>query len=178
MQLAEFITQSEQRAYQIALYASRNPEDALDIVQEAMLTLSQKYSSKPSAEWAPLFHRILQNKINDWYRRQNVRHKWREWLPLSNKDTNDEGCSDPIENMPELKNTKPDDKLTQSRAMTSLSEAVKNLPHRQQQAFLLRTWEGLSVAETAAAMDCSQGSVKTHYSRAVHSLREILEDHI
>jgi len=136
------------------------------------MTLSQKYDHKPPAEWGPLFQRILQNKIHDWYRRQNVRQKWRQLLPFANGY---EPANDPIENAPELKNTKPDDKLTQSRAMQTLNDAVQNLPRRQQQAFLLRTWEGLNVAETAAAMNCSQGSVKTHYSRAIHQLRVLLE---
>ena len=167
----------------MALYATRNSEDALDIVQDAMMKLAQQYSQKPAAEWGPLFHRILQSKINDWYRRQSVRNKWQQILPFSNKKTNDNSDSndsheDLIENAAEQQNTKPDDKLAQSRAMTMLNDGVKNLPQRQQQAFLLRCWEGLSVAETANAMNCSQGSVKTHYSRAIHSLRELLEDHI
>ena len=175
MQLDDFLEKSEKRAYQMALYASKSPEDALDIVQDAMMTLAQKYSQKPADEWGPLFHRIMQSKIHDWYRRQNVRMKWRDLLPFSAEEEHD---NNPIENAPELSNRKPDDKLAQSRAMTLLTNAVSNLPQRQQQAFLLRTWEGLNVAETAIAMNCSQGSVKTHYSRAVHSLRTLLEDHI
>ena len=187
VQLNEFLEQSEQRAFQIALYASKSQEDALDIVQEAMMTLAQQYAHKSSSEWGPLFHRILQSKIHDWYRRQNVRLKWRQLLPFSNKEITTEANSgsnsatnryDPIENSPELKNTKPDDKLMQARTMEALNSAVQNLPLRQQQAFLLRCIEGLNVAETASAMNCSQGSVKTHYSRAIHSLREKLEDHI
>lgn len=179
MQLNDFLEQSEQRAYQMALYASKNPDDALDIVQEAMMTLAQKYADKPSQEWGPLFQRILQSKIHDWYRRQNVRHRWRGLLPFGNKENRDDNPnSNPIDNVAEPKNTKPDDSLSQSRAMAILDEAVKNLPQRQQQAFLLRNWEGLSVEDTAAAMGCSQGSVKTHYSRAVHSLRTQLEEHI
>lgn len=185
MNLDQFLEKSEQRAYQIALYATRNSDEALDIVQDAMMKLAQQYSDKPSAEWGPLFHRILQSKIHDWYRRQNVRQKWRQILPFlsssdsnSNELNNNEAINNPIENAPELKNTKPDDKLEQSRAMKILNDAVQNLPQRQQQAFLLRNWEGLNVAETATAMNCSQGSVKTHYSRAIHSLRSLLEDHI
>ncbi|MDH3327480.1 MAG: RNA polymerase sigma factor [Gammaproteobacteria bacterium] len=190
MQLEQFIEQSEQRAYQTALYATRNSEDALDIVQDAMMKLAQQYSDKPSVEWGPLFHKILQSKIHDWYRRRNVRQKWIALNPFSigggatdggsngNQSYDGDSNSDPIENAAELKNTKPDDKLAQSRAMNVLNDAVQNLPQRQQQVFLLRTWDGLNVAETASAMGCSQGSVKTHYSRAVHKLRELLEDHI
>ena len=182
VQLDDFLEKSERRAYQMALYASRNQEDALDIVQDAMMTLAQKYGDKPSGEWGPLFHRILQSKIHDWYRRHNVRTKWHGLISFSPNDSGngqkDEQVNNTIENTPEQKNTKPDDRLAQSRAMKLLSEAVENLPQRQQQAFLLRSWEGLNVAETAAAMNCSQGSVKTHYSRAIHSLRELLGDHI
>ncbi len=178
IQLNTFLEQAEQRAFQMALYATKNTDDALDIVQDAMMILTKKYSHKAPNEWGPLFHTITQNKILDWHRRQNVHKKWRSFLPFSNKDEDNDTYENPIENAPELKNIKPDDKLTQERAMASLSNAVKNLPPRQQQAFLLRTWEGLNVAETAAAMNCSQGSVKTHYSRAIHSLREKLEDHI
>lgn len=174
MQLDAFLEQSEKRAYQMALYATHNPEDALDIVQDAMMKLAQQYNDKPADEWPPLFYCILQSKIRDWYRKQKVRQKWQQWLPFSNEDVD----IDPIENAPETTNTKPDDKLEQGRAMTMLDNAVNELPLRQQQAFLLRCWEGMSVAETATAMSCSQGSVKTHYSRAVHHLREKLEDYI
>jgi len=174
VQFDQFLENSERRAYQMALYATRNSEEALDIVQDAMLKLADKYADRPSNEWGPLFHRILQSKINDWHRRQTVRRKWLQLLPFSTGEEND----DLIEQAPELKSCKPDDKLEQNRAMEILDNAIKNLPQRQQQAFLLRSWEGLNVAETAAAMNCSQGSVKTHYSRAIHSLRESLEEHI
>ena len=175
MQLEQFLEQAEQRAYQMALYATRNPEDALDIVQDGMMKLAQQYAHKPSDEWGPLFHRILQSKINDWHRRQNVRLKWLKLFSVSDRN---EADHDPIDDAPEIKNNKPDDQLAQSRAMKVLDKAVEKLPQRQQQAFLLRCWEGLSVEQTAAAMNCSQGSVKTHYSRAIHSLREQLEEHI
>lgn len=174
MHLDTFLAQSERRAFQIAYYATRNSDDALDIVQEAMMKLAQQYSDKPASEWPPLFHCILQSKIHDWYRKQKVRKKWFQWLPISSEETNE----NIIENAPETTNNRPDDKLEQSRAMNELDRAVKNLPLRQQQAFLLRSWEGLSVAETANAMKCSQGSVKTHFSRAIHNLREKLEGHV
>ena len=109
MQLDDFIAQSEKRAYHMALYASRNPDDALDIVQDAMISLAQKYGHKPSSEWGPLFHRILQSKINDWYRRTNVRQKWQGLLPFTEKNDDNssraESPGDPIENMPELKSS-------------------------------------------------------------------------
>lgn len=175
MLLDTFLEQAERRAYHMALYATKNPEEALDIVQDAMMKLAQQYGDKSSDEWPPLFHRILQSRINDWFRRENVRKKWRTWLSFT---SNDEEIEDPLENIGEVVNNRPDDKLSQSRAMSALDDAVNQLPLRQQQAFLLRCWEGLSTEQTAKAMNCSQGSVKTHYSRAIHQLRENLEDFI
>jgi len=154
----------------MALMATGNPEDALDIVQDAMVKLAQNYANKHANDWPPLFQRILQSKIRDWYRRQKVRNRWRIFF------SKEEHGEDPVANAPDMSQTKPDDKLEQTRAMQTLDSAIQALPLRQQQAFLLRSWEGLDVAETAQAMGCSQGSVKTHYSRAIHSLREVLED--
>ena len=146
-------------------------QDALDVVQDAMMKLAQNYSNRDSAEWPPLFHRILQSKIRDWYRRSAIRSRWRGWLPALRTGDAPDDQPDPMMTAPDGRAVDPADALATRRDMAQLERAVASLPQRQQQAFLLRTWEGLDVAETARAMGCSEGSVKTHYSRAVHSLR-------
>ena len=153
----------EKRAFRIAQIASGDREEALDIVQDAMLTLVNKYASRPENEWGPLFHRILQSRIMDWHRRTRVRSRWRVWLNLS-----DETQEDPLDNLKTEHSVLPERQDGNERMVSDLEHALEQLPTRQQQAFLLRVWEGMDVAETARAMGCSLGSVKTHYSRAVH----------
>ncbi|MEM7208195.1 MAG: RNA polymerase sigma factor [Pseudomonadota bacterium] len=170
--LDDFLASVERRAYRIAYIASGNREDALDLVQDAMCKLVEKYSAKPAAEWGALFHRILQSKIRDRYRRESVRNRFRVWLG----GQADDGFSD-IEQLAVETLEQPPVRADDQSAMRQLDAALHALPLRQQQAFLLRAWEGLSTRETAAAMSCSEGSVKTHYSRAVHTLRDQLEDY-
>ncbi len=160
----------EKRAFHLARIATGNEQDALDIVQEAMITLVQRYAGRDEHEWGPLFHRILQNRIRDWYRRSKVRNRLRVWFGQAEDE------DDPLENQPAPSGAGPLGELEAGRFGAELERALGRLPNRQQQAFLLRVWEGLSVEETAQAMGCSTGSVKTHYSRAVHTLREQLED--
>ncbi|TDJ45976.1 MAG: RNA polymerase sigma factor [Gammaproteobacteria bacterium] len=166
-----FLADVERKAFVIARISLRDDEDALDAVQEAMIRLVRKYASRPHGEWKPLFYRILKNRIVDQQRRRNVRQRFMAWLPIS------EDAPDPIAAAPGRPVEQPDRQLELSESMASLETAVGNLPARQSQAFLLRTMEGLSVAETASVMGCSQGSVKTHYFRAVHSLRITLGEH-
>ena len=137
-----------------------------------MLTLVKKYASRPCGEWGPLFHRILQSRIMDWHRRTRVRNRWRVWLTAS-----DESQEDPLDNLKTDRSILPERRVGNERMVSDLEQALAILPLRQLQAFLLRVWEGMDVAETADAMGCSQGSVKTHYSRAVQRLREQLEEH-
>lgn len=120
----------------------------------------------------PLFHRILQSRIMDWHRRTRVRSRWRVWLNPA-----DETQEDPLDNIKTELSILPERRVDNERMVSELAQALQQLPIRQQQAFLLRVWEGMDVAATADAMSCSQGSVKTHYSRAVHRLREQLEEH-
>lgn len=155
----------------MARLATGNTDDALDIVQEAMLKLVQKYGARPEPEWGPLFHRILQSKINDWFRRAGIRARLRGWLGPANT------AVDPVAELPDEIERDPEQQLQSHRRIDKLEEAVHGLPVRQQQAFLLRTLEGLDVRQTARAMACSEGSVKTHYSRAVHTLREKLGEY-
>ncbi len=155
----------------MAQLACGNRDEAFDIVQDAMFALARRYGDRAPEQWAPLFQRILQSRIRDGWRRARVRNRWRVWFHA------DDEHDDPLAALPDPQARRPEDLLGNERAGAALDAALRALPWRQQQAFLLRNWEGLDVAATAAAMGCSQGSVKTHYSRAVHRLRELLEDH-
>lgn len=169
--LERFLADVERRAFKIAQIAVRDVDDALDIVQDAMLQLARRYSARPSEEWKPLFYRILKNRIHDCQRRRVVRAKVLAWLPARHDD--DDDAPDPIESAPGT-GLAPGERVQVDETMQALERALGELPGRQQQAFLLRNFEGLDVAQTAAAMGCSEGSVKTHYFRAVQTLRERL----
>ena len=171
--LNRFLTGVEQRAFRMARFAVRNTDDALDIVQDSMMTLAHKYATKPESEWAPLFFRILHNRITDWHRRTRVRRSI--FGVLTTRD-NDGEPIDPRSIAVESRSSEPEFATQMSAAATRLEQAVSELPARQREAFLLRIWEGLDVAATAGAMRCSEGSVKTHLSRALHRLREQLEN--
>jgi RNA polymerase sigma-70 factor, ECF subfamily len=136
-----------------------------------MLQLARAYSDRPAEEWKPLFYRILENRIRDMQRRRTVRGRVISWLPFRNDDDDDE--QDPIAQAPSPE-LQPVRKLELDETMEALQRAIEALPRRQQQVFMLRTLEGLDVAETATAMGCSEGSVKTHYFRALQALREKL----
>jgi len=164
-----FLASVERRAYRMAQIALRHDEDALDAVQDAMLQLARRYARRPSDQWRPLFYRILQNRIRDQQRRRAVRSRVLAFLPWSGEDDAD----DPVARAPDPA-PGPADEVEGGEIGAALQRAVAELPARQREAFLLRSLEGLDVAETAAAMGCSEGSVKTHYSRAVHALREQL----
>lgn len=161
----------EKRAYRMAEMATGNPEDALDILQDAMYKLVQKYAGSDPGEWGALFQTILQSRITDYYRRNSVRNRFRVWFGKS-EDRHDE---DPIQTAEDEYGSRPDDEYDRAISMEKLDEAVRLLPLRQQQAFMLRALEGLDVAEAAKVMKCSQGSVKTHYFRALAALREKLD---
>jgi RNA polymerase sigma-70 factor (ECF subfamily) len=153
--------------------ATGSNEDALDIVQDAMLALATHYAGRDAREWGPLFHTILQSRINDWHRRHRVRRRWIAWIGARDDDRDD----DPLERVADPGMADPSDRHRANRTMAALEAALGRLPARQREAFLLRVWDGLDVAQTARAMHCSTGSVKTHYSRAVHALRmELGED--
>lgn len=169
--LEGFLKGVERRALRMAEIATGNREDALDLVQEAMLALAKRYGSRQADEWSPLFFRILQNGIRDWHRRARVRNVWRQWRSRTAEDDDANG----LETQPADPAGRPEESLMVSQAGARLLAELQHLPYRQQQAFLLRAWQGLDVTQTAKAMGCSQGSVKTHYSRAVHRLRDALE---
>jgi RNA polymerase sigma-70 factor (ECF subfamily) len=166
--LNQFLAGVELKAFKIAQAALRHEDDALDAVQDAMLQLVRAYADRPADQWKPLFYRILENRIRDLQRRRTVRGRVIAWLPFRGDDEDDE--PDPIAQAPSPE-PQPPRRLELDQAMTALEKALGELPRRQQQVFLLRTLEGLDVAETASAMGCSQGSVKTHYFRALRALR-------
>jgi RNA polymerase sigma-70 factor (ECF subfamily) len=172
--LDRFLAGVERRAFLMARFAVGNTDDAHDIVQDAMLQLARSYADRAEQEWGPLFHTILQSRISDWRRRAKVRNRYRVWFG-GKGDADDD--RDPLQNLPDGRSPDPPAQLRDKQAMMQLEAALRQLPWRQQQAFLLRVWEGLDVAQTARAMGCSEGSVKTHYSRAVHALRARLEEY-
>jgi RNA polymerase sigma-70 factor, ECF subfamily len=173
-ELSRFLAGVEKRALRIAEIAIRNRDDALDLVQEAMIKLVRNYADRHNEEWTPLFYRILQNGVRDWHRRQAVRNRVMVWF---RRAAGEDAEYDPVAAAPDPAGRTPDENLQSAQAMASLELAVAGLPRRQQEAFMLRAFEGLDVARTAAAMGCSEGSVKTHYSRAVHALRKTLGEH-
>jgi RNA polymerase sigma-70 factor (ECF subfamily) len=171
--LNNFLAVVERRAFKIAHIATTNSDEALDLVQDAMLVFVKRYASRPAAEWGVLFHRTLQSRIIDWHRRETVRNRFRGWLGGGDRDQDNE---DPISTVADTATPDPAEQMIRLDLGAAIENALRTLPLRQQQAFLLRAWEGLDVAETAFAMGCSEGSVKTHYSRAVHALRKHLEE--
>jgi RNA polymerase sigma-70 factor, ECF subfamily len=171
--LEQFLSSVEKRAFKIAQLGLRNDDDALDAVQDAMMKLVQSYASRSSEEWRPLFYRILANRILDMQRRRTVRGRIMAWLPA--RDSEDDEDFDPVAQAPSAEPT-PARRLELDEAIGALEAAIAALPPRQQQAFLLRNFEGLDVGETAGAMGCSEGSVKTHYFRALETLRARLGD--
>ena len=173
-ELNRFLAEVEKRALRIAEISVRDRDEALDLVQDAMIKLARKYADRSSEEWTPLFYRILQNGVRDWHRRQLVRNRVMVWFRRPGNEDND---YDVVASAPDPKGRTPDEQLQSQEAMQTLEVAVGELPARQREAFMLRMFEGLSVAGTATSMGCSEGSVKTHYSRAVHSLRESLGEH-
>ncbi|GAB3027240.1 RNA polymerase sigma factor [Oleiagrimonas citrea] len=167
-----FLVQIERRAWRMAKLALGDPEEAHDAVQDAMLRLVRSYRNKPADEWTPLFWGILRRRITDLQRRRKVRSIMVNWLSGRRDDHGEDMPAwEPPDHGPG-----PQRQVADRQAWDAVSEAVKQLPQRQREAFMLRTLEQLSVAETAAAMGCSEGSVKTHLSRALHSLRDQLED--
>ena len=171
--LNQFLAGVELKAFKIAQAGLRHEDDAHDAVQDAMLQLARAYADRPPEEWRPLFYRILENRIRDMQRRRTVRGRVIAWLPFRGDEDEDE--LDPIAQAPSPE-PQPAQRLELEQAIGALERALGELPRRQQQAFLLRALEGLDVAATALAMGCSQGSVKTHYFRAVQALRAQLGD--
>lgn len=171
-ELSTFLQGIERRAFKQAVFAVREEEAALDIVQDAMLRLAEKYGHRPAAELPMLFHRIMQNAIRDWFRRQKVRSLWTTLLSSLSPDREDE--QDVLETLEPTDGSNvqeaPGVQLERAQVLEIIEQELRRLPQRQRQAFIMRYWEELDVAETARVMGCSEGSVKTHCSRAAHTL--------
>jgi RNA polymerase sigma-70 factor (ECF subfamily) len=174
--LEEFLKFIERRAFHMARMATGNSDNAMDIVQDSMFKLVEKYAHKTALEWKPLFYRILNSKITDYYRRKAVRDRVFLWTKYV-ADGDSDQATDLVERSEGRQSETPDAMMMRSERIKKMSGAVNTLPRRQREAFMLRCWEGMSTIETAATMKCSEGSVKTHYSRAMHRLRDALEDY-
>ncbi len=176
-ELADFLAGVERRAFKQTVYAVRDDDAALDIVQDAMIKLAEKYGDRSAAELPLLFQRILQNVMHDYFRRQKVRNTW--VTLFSSLGSSDDEDFDPLETI-EADNgssagVSSEEKLERDQVLNLIDEEIQKLPARQREAFLMRYWEDMDVAETAAAMGCSEGSVKTHCSRATHTLAVALK---
>jgi RNA polymerase sigma-70 factor, ECF subfamily len=161
----------------------RDDEAALDIVQDSMIKLSEKYGDKPVAELPMLFQRILQNTVRDHFRRTKVRSFWTinfsAMLPKgeAGEDTSDVDILETLEAQDGSKSAESaSDEVDRAQTLKIIESEIEKLPARQREAFVLRYWEEMDVAETAKVMGCSEGSVKTHCSRATHTLAEALKN--
>jgi RNA polymerase sigma-70 factor (ECF subfamily) len=172
-----FLTSVQGRAFRMAEIATKSRDEALDIVQDTMYDFVRRYRSHTDSEWPPLFFRVLQNKIRDWHRRTAIRRRFGGWLSLGSQHNDEQRQEDPFDQVPDSIGKGPAHKLEVQDSLGRLSLALKNLPHKQQQVFLMRAWEGFSTKETAAIMSCSEGTVKTHYWRALNTLQEALKDY-
>lgn len=177
-ELSDFLRSVEKRAFKRAQFATQSTDTALDVVQDSMIRLAEKYADHDPAEWPMLFQRILTNALLDWHRRHKVRSTWMS--NLSDFQSSAEGDDfDLLETLALEAGSEhlegPDQQLERAQTLAILDVEIQKLPDRQREAFLMRYWEGLDVAETAAAMECSEGSVKTHCSRATHALAKALK---
>lgn len=176
-ELSEFLAGVERRAFKQAMFAVRDEQAALDLVQDAMMKIAEKYGDRPAPELPLLFQRILQNAIRDYYRRQKVRSLWVTLFSSLTPKGEDEDY-DPLDTLEPADGgsspANPSDELHRSQVIEIIEKELQKLPARQREAFVLRYWEELDVAETASVMGCSEGSVKTHCSRATHALAAAL----
>jgi RNA polymerase sigma-70 factor (ECF subfamily) len=176
--LSDFLQSVEKRAFKRTVYMVRDEDAALDIVQDSMIRLAQRYGDRPTSEWPMLFQRILSNATMDWFRHQKVRNAvLKNFSEFESGDGSED--FDLLEHLatqdPNGGSESTDSAFARVQTLHHIEEAVSTLPARQREAFLMRYWEEMDVAETAAAMGCSEGSVKTHCSRAVHALAKVLK---
>jgi RNA polymerase sigma-70 factor (ECF subfamily) len=177
-ELSDFLENVERRAFKQAVYAVRKDEAALDVVQDAMIKLAEKYGDKPAAELPLLFQRILQNTIHDYFRREKVRNTWVSLFSSLSGNAEDHEDFDMLETYEAEEGSQAsessEDKVARGQILAAIEGEIQKLPTRQREAFLMRYWQDMDVAETAAAMGCSEGSVKTHCSRATRTLAQAL----
>lgn len=171
--LDAFLERVQGRALAMARFATGSTDEALDLVQDAMIAFVRAYRTKPADQRAPLFFRVLNNRILDWHRKRTRRGRW--WLGWMMRDQGDDADRDPSDLA--IDGHTPEQATACDAFGEALERALRALPLRQRQVFLLRAWEGFDVDETAAALQIGSGSVKTHYFRALKTLRGALEDH-
>jgi RNA polymerase sigma factor (sigma-70 family) len=178
-ELSDFLEHVERRAFKQAVYAVRKDEAALDIVQDAMIKLAEKYGDKPAAELPMLFQRILQTTVLDYFRREKVRNTWVTLFSGLGRQGSDEEDFDILASYEAEQGSSAAessaDHVERAQTLRLIEHEVQKLPARQREAFLMRYWQDMDVAETAEAMGCSEGSVKTHCSRATHTLAAALQ---
>ena len=172
--LDSFLRTIERRALRMAQLAVGDLDDALELVQDSMLGFVKSYGDKAESDWSPLFWRVLDSRIQDHHRRQSVRRRWRVFFKAQDDGEEER---DPLAEIADPVGAGPLDRMQGSEAARAIDAALRALPDRQRQAFLLRIWEGFDVAATAQVMGCSEGSVKTHLFRAMDALKKRLEDH-
>lgn len=178
--LSTFLKSVQKRAFKRTAYTVRDEDAALDIVQDAMIRLAERYAERPAQEWPLLFQRILSNATMDWFRREKVRQA--HFVNVSELETSAE---DSAIDLMEVLGPRPGEGISagesadasaqRAQTLRQIEKEISELPPRQREAFLLRYWEDFDVEETALAMGCSEGSVKTHCSRAVHALAKALK---
>lgn len=178
LELSDFLKSVEKRAFKRSVYHVRNEESALDIVQDSMMKLAEHYGHKPVEELPMLFQRILSNTTLDWFRRQKTYSAL--FSSMSDfESSSDDGDFDLLETLDASskseQNESTEKQTERAQTLREIEVEIQQLPARQREAFLMRYWEEMDVAETATAMGCSQGSVKTHCSRAVHALSQALK---
>jgi RNA polymerase sigma-70 factor (ECF subfamily) len=171
-----FLRSVERRALRMAEFQTGHREDALELVQDSMLGFVHHYAAKPAAEWTPLFYRVLDSRLLDFHRRRKVRSRWLGWWPAHPAHADDD-ATEAVAEVADDAEPGPLHRLADGEMSAALDAALRALPLRQRQCFLLRIWEGLDVAATATAMQCGEGSVKTHLSRALAALRQRLDAH-
>ncbi len=181
--LDQFLREHERRALRMAELGTRQRDEAMDLVQDAMLGFVKSYAinadkAAPRADWAKLFFTILDSRLTDWHRRQSVRNRFRVFFSRSSSQSANAESSvdeDYARNVADLETAQPDRMAMSAESVPAINNALHILPERQRQAFLLRIWQGFDVSQTAQVMRCSEGSVKTHLSRALERLRTLLE---
>ena len=178
-ELSDFLKSVEKRAFKRSLYHVRDEEAALDIVQDSMLKLAEHYGDKPANELPMLFQRILSNSTLDWFRRQKTRSalftNLSDFEPAQAEGADFDLLETYLPVAASQQSESAEDSTRRAQILREIEAQIQELPARQREAFLMRYWEDMDVAETAAAMGCSEGSVKTHCSRAVHALSKALK---
>lgn len=173
LSIDQWVKEIGRRGLIMANLALQYHDVSQDIVQDSLLAFISRYTDKPPEQWTPLFYTILRSQIMDYKRKQARRGKWLTWFNRYDEDGEEE---DPINQIATQTDENPETLLANANDIATVQHVLSQLPDRQQQVFLLRVWEGLDIKTTATIMGCSESSVKTHYTRALHALRDGLQE--